>query len=148
GGVGVILNLYNLRDTMSYFNVLGQSIKAGPNIDMGTSASALTPEAKKLLQEMADELHGRFRRGGQAARPGVDAAGGTTFDGRVLLAGQALERRLIDRIGYLDDAVAAARELAHCGQTRVVLFHRANDPAHSPYAVTPNVPLNSTLLPM
>ena len=36
----------------------------------------------------------------------------TTFDGRVFTAQQALERKLIDRIGYLDDAIAAARELA------------------------------------
>jgi protease-4 len=148
GGVGVILNLYNLRDTMGYFNVLPQAIKAGANIDMGTSAAALTPEARQLLQAMADEFHDRFRRVIEAARPNVDPAGGTTYDGRVFTAAQAQRRGLVDRIGYLDDAVAVARALAHCERTRVVLFHRPNDPAHSPYAVSPNVPLQNTLLPL
>jgi protease-4 len=148
GGIGVILNLYNLRETMAYFNVLGQSVKSGPLIDMGTSTAALGPEARQLLQTMAGEFHDRFRRVVEAARPGVDPAGGTTFDGRVFTASQALDRRLIDRIGYLEDAVCAARGLAHCENAGVVLFHRHNDPAHSVYAVSPNVPLNGTFLPL
>lgn len=148
GGIGVILNLYNLRDTMAYFNVIGQFIKAGPNIDMGTTASALTPETRKLLQAMADEFHTRFRQVVEQGRPDVEARDGTTFDGRVFTAPQALERRLIDRIGYLDDAVAAARQLAGCAEAKVVLFRRRNDPAHSVYAQTANVPLQSTFLPV
>lgn len=147
GGIGVILNLYNLRDAMGYFNVVPQAIKAGPQIDMGTTAQPLTPEARKLLQQIADEFHARFQRIVEQARPGV-AGEPTTFDGRVFTASQALERRLIDRIGYLDDAVAAARQVAKLDQARVVLFHRCNDPAYSAYAVTPNVPLQTTAFPI
>jgi protease-4 len=145
GGIGVILNTYNLRDTMQYFNVLTQFIKAGPQIDMGTTAAPLSPLQRSLLQTMADEFHDRFRQVVRAARPGADASP-ETFDGRVFTAGQALERHLIDRVGYLDDAIAAAREAAHQAHARVVLFHRPNDPARTPYAVTPNVPLQSTVL--
>jgi protease-4 len=148
GGIGVILNLYNLKDAMAYFNVLSQFIKAGPNIDMGTMTSALTPEARKLLQGMADEFHLRFRRLVEQSRPGINAKDESNFDGRVFTAAQALERRLIDRIGYLDDALDAARQLARVGEAAVVLFHRGNDSAHSPYATTPNVPLQSTFLPV
>jgi protease-4 len=143
GGIGVILNLYNLREAMGYFNVLGQPIKSGPNIDMGTSAAPLSPEARKMLQAMADEFHQRFRRVVTRARPQVDAADGTNFDGRVFTASQALERRLIDRIGYLDDALAAARDLAGLADAEVVLYHRPDDPARTPYALTPNIPLQN-----
>src|SRR5205809_7451690 len=108
---------------MGYFNVVPQVIKAGAQIDVGTTAQPLTPEARKLLQEIADEFHGRFQRVVEQARPGLDRAP-TTFDGRVFTASQALERRLIDRIGYLDDAVGAAKQLAQLDQARVVLFHR------------------------
>jgi protease-4 len=132
---------------MAYFNVVPQAIKAGPQIDMGTTSQPLSPEARKLLQQIADEFHARFQRVVEQARPGLDAAP-TTFDGRVFTASQALERRLIDRIGYLDDAIAAARQLAKLDQARVVLFHRRNDPAFSAYAVTPNVPLQSTAFPI
>src|SRR5262245_40289311 len=54
GGIGVILNLYNLRELMAQYNVFSQEIKAGPNIDIGTSIRNLSDENKALLQEMAN----------------------------------------------------------------------------------------------
>ncbi|MES1213853.1 MAG: S49 family peptidase, partial [Singulisphaera sp.] len=36
GGIGVILNLYNLEDAMGQFNVVGTPIKAGEHVDLGT----------------------------------------------------------------------------------------------------------------
>ncbi|HEY1068050.1 MAG TPA: S49 family peptidase, partial [Pirellulales bacterium] len=47
GGMGVILNLYNLREAMATFNIIPQSIKSGSKIDMGASTSMLTPEASE-----------------------------------------------------------------------------------------------------
>jgi protease-4 len=143
GGIGVILNLYNLEDAMGYFNVRGQFIKSGVNIDMGTSATPLTPEARNLLQGMADEFQQRFRQVVVQRRPGVDRDQASTFDGRVFTAPEALRRRLIDRIGYLDDAIADARALAHVDCASVVLFHRCDDKAHSIYAMSPNVPVHA-----
>ena len=147
GGIGVILNLYNLRDLMAQYNVISQEIKSGPNIDVGTSAHNLTPEGKQMLQAMADEFHARFRRVVLQARPQVDP-NETTFDGRVFTAPQALARHLIDHIGYLDDAVQLASEMAGATGARVVVYHRPNDPAHSAYGVTPNVPLQATAIPL
>jgi protease-4 len=148
GGIGVILNLYNLRELMAQYNVFSQEIKAGKNIDMGTSLRNLSSEAKDLLQEMAVEYHDRFQQVVREARPGVDVGGGTTFDGRVFTARQALARRLIDQVGYLDDAVALAKQLAKAEGAGVVLLHRPNDPARSVYAMTPNVPLQATGMPV
>jgi protease-4 len=148
GGVGVILNLYNLRDAMAYFNVSAQRIKAGSNIDMGTSVEKLPEEAKTQLQAMAEEFHERFRQVVKRARPGIDAADANNFDGRVFTAGQALERHFVDRIGYLDDAVALAKQMSNQQNACPVLYRRCNDPAHSIYAVTANVPLQSSFMPI
>jgi protease-4 len=149
GGIGVILNLYNLRDAMAYFNVLSQAIKSGVLIDMGSPTGPLPPEARKLLQGMADEFHNRFRQVVVQARPRVDGADDTLFDGRVFTAGQAQERGLIDGVGYLDDALAQARALASVEKAAaVVLLHRDNDPARSLYAQTPNQPLGGSSLVM
>jgi protease-4 len=147
GGVGVILNLYNLDQTMEYFNVHPQPIKAGEHIDMGSPLRKLPEDAEKLLQAMADEYHQRFRQVVVNARPAVNADE-TNFDGRVFTAAQALQRRFIDRIGYLDDAIALAKTKAGLNEARVVLFHRCNDPAQSQYAITPNVPLHTSLIPI
>jgi protease IV len=148
GGIGVILNLYNLRDLMAQFNILSQEIKAGQHIDMGTPTRNLSDETRQLLQRMADEYHQRFVNVVRQARPKVHAADGTTFDGRVFIAREGQERGLIDRIGYLDDAVALAGEMGRHPGAGPVLFRRHNDSARSLYGATPNVPLQSTLWPI
>jgi protease-4 len=148
GGIGVILNYYNLQDAMSQFNIVGAPIKAGKNIDLGTPIRALDDDRRKLLQTMADEFHDRFRRVVEKCRPEVDQNDETTFDGRVFTAEQARNRRLIDQIGYLDDAIELAQDIVHQRCTKVVFFHRMKDEARSTYAVTPNVPLQGGLIPL
>ena len=148
GGIGVILNHYNMQDSMAQFNVVGAPIKAGKNIDLGTPIAPLGDEQRKMLQAMADEFHERFKNVVAQGRPEVNLDLKTNFDGRVFTAEQARERRLIDSVGYLDDAINTAREMAHAGCPDVVFYHRANDPARSPYAITPNVPLQNGLFPL
>ena len=147
GGIGVIWNSYNLRDLMAQQNIIPQPIKAGTNIDMGSMNSTLSPEAKISLQKMADEFHLRFKGVVKEARPGLKDPG-TTFDGRVFTASEALERGLVDRIGYLDDAVSMARDMARLNQARVVLYRRRHDDANSPFAITSNTPLQNQFLPL
>jgi protease-4 len=148
GGIGVIWNSYNLKDLMAQYNILPQQIKAGANIDMGSSTGPLSKEVRQLLQAMADEFHERFKAVVRQGRPGVDAAGEAVFDGRVFTATQALKLGLIDRVGYLEDAVAAAREAAGTPGACVVTFHRCNDPPHSAYNITPETPLQNGVLPL
>lgn len=148
GGIGVILNLYNLQDTMEQFNVVGVPIRAGTNIDLGSPVKPLTEEAKGLLQTMANEYHARFKWVVSEARPALKEAAAEVFDGRVYTASQAQQRGLIDRVGYLDDAIQAAEELAGLSPSRVVLLHRKGDAARTPYAITPNTPIQGSLLPL
>jgi protease-4 len=149
GGIGVILNLYNLAEQLGQWNILPQEIKAGENIDLGTALHNLSDEERAILQQMADEYHERFKQVVRRARPGLDRAKEKEiFDGRVFTAKAALGLGLVDRIGYLDDAVALAAEAGRCAGAAPVLYRRKNDPARSLYAVTPNVPLQATLLPI
>ena len=62
GGIGVILNLYNLEDAMAKFNIVGMPIKAGENVDLGTPIKPQSEESRDILQRMADEFHERFRK--------------------------------------------------------------------------------------
>jgi protease-4 len=147
GGVGVVLNLYNFRDAMGTISLVDQSIKAGANIDIGSALKTLPPEAEQLLQDIADELHARFRALVRGRRSNGLPIDDTALDGRVFLASKALERGLVDRIGYLPDAITLARELADQPQAGTVLLHRAGDIARTPYATTPNIPIQANLLP-
>lgn len=149
GGVGVILNLFNLRELMGQFNVLPQSIKAGEFTDIGTSARALTPGEKALLQAMADEFHQQIITGIKRTRTAVTDNG--AFDGRIFTGSQAKAKGLVDHVGDLDDAIQTAGGL--CGvsggaRPAVVMYRRDNDPARSVYAITANIPLQGAgLLP-
>ena len=67
-------------------------------------------------------------------------------DGRVVLASEALALHLVDRLGYLHDAIAEAERQAGVEGAEVVLYHRSGYPAHSLYAITPTpTPLNEIL---
>lgn len=148
GGIGVIINLYNLKELMGQFNILPQPIKAGSKIDLGTVTRNLSEEEKKILQTIADEFHQYLEREIVQSRPKVNPDNGVTFDGRVFTASQAAERGLIDRVGFPDEALELARQLGHCPQATVVMYHRHNDPARTIYAITPITPLQgSSLLP-
>jgi protease IV len=148
GGIGVVLNLFNLEDTINVLNVTTQAIKAGAKIDLGSVTRALEPEEEKLLQGLADEFHERFRSVVRQQRRGVNPGDADVFDGRIFSASQAHRHALIDKIGYLEDALAEARRLAGQPTAGAVILHRRNDQARTPFATTPNVPLQTNLFPV
>lgn len=151
GGIGVILNLFNLQDLMAQFNVIPQSIKVGELIDLGTSARPLKAGERELLTLMAEDFHRQMRADVAKSRPKANAE--IVFDGRIFTGRQAVTAGLVDRIGDLDDAIQMAAAYGCQPGTvapkpEVVLYRRANDPANSVYAVTANIPLQGAgLLP-
>ena len=148
GGIGVILNLFNLQDLMAQFNIIPQPIKAGEKVDIGTSAKALKPEDRQILQSMADEFNVHLIGDIRKMRPALKG-GETTLDGRIFTASQAKERGLVDQIGDIDTALALAASLTGASaKPQVVLYRRNNDPAHSALAISANIPLQGAgLLP-
>jgi protease-4 len=148
GGVGVILNLYNLQDTSGQFNVLPLPVTSGKKIDIGSPMRPMEAEERELLEQIAKEFHERFTSELRRSRPQVLVTE-EDLDGRVFTASQALDKRLIDTVGYLDDALDMARQSAGLPPTAgVIMYRRCNDRALTPYDVTPNVPLQNSLLPM
>src|SRR5579872_699 len=145
GGIGVLINLFNLRDLMAQFNVIPQIVKSGEYVDIGTSARALDPAEKAILQTMSDEFHKQIQQEILQSRQKLNVEGGTTFDGRIFTGNQALTRGLVDHIGDLDDAIQLASQVACSGRglsgtrPQVVMYRRLNDPAHSIYAITANI---------
>lgn len=151
GGIGALINRYNLRDAMAQFNIVAEPITSGPMVDMGSLAGPLSDESGRLLQDMADGFAARFRGRVALRRPGVeDDDWEVLADGRVVAASEAIDRQLIDAIGYLDDAIAEAERRAGLpgGGAEVVLLKRRGDPARSVYAETPNRPIQREFFPI
>jgi protease-4 len=59
-------------------------------------------------------------------------------DGRIYTAEQAKALGLVDEIGYMDDAVAAARKAAGVAQARVVMYHRPKEYRSNYYSTAPS----------
>ena len=134
GGIGVILNLYNLEDALGMMNIVGIPVKAGKQVDMGSPLRAIPADTRAMLQDIADEFHQRFVELVRASRAQM-FGNEEMFDGRVCTAPAALENGLIDAIGYLDDAISRAEEMGNCQGASVVLLNRNDDLARTPYDV-------------
>jgi protease-4 len=147
GGLGVVLNLYNLQDTLAQFNIQPETIKAGQQIDIGTPTAVLTPEAKATLQGIADQFAASFRETIVTARGLPQANAQQLFDGRIVAATQARQLGLVDDLGYLDDALSLTREMAGVDAS-VVMYRRNNDRAFTPYDITPNLPIQNSIIPV
>lgn len=149
GGVGVILNLYDVEETMAQFNIIPKSVRAGDRIDSGSPVRALKDNERIMLQAIADKFHQRFRSAVVASREAYQGDPSDDFDGSVFTADVAFEKSLIDQIGYFDDAVSAAGQLAGCTTPpSLQLYRRENDRALTPYDITPNAPLQNSVFPL
>ena len=148
GGIGVVMNLYNMTDTLGQFNIIPLPLKSGEKIDMGSPIRPMEPEEREILERIAREFHERFKEQVVRARPRC-AEDASIFDGRIFTAGEAKEHQLIDGVGYLEDAINIACHTAGLPETSgVIMYRRCNDRAMTMYDVTPNVPLQSSLLPL
>ncbi len=148
GGMGVILNLYNLEEAMLQFNIIGMPIKSGKFVDLGSPIRAPTEDGREILQRVADDFHKRYQAVVQSARPNHDPSAKEDFDGRIFTAFEAEQRQLVDSVGYLDDAIQFGREFGGCIGARVVILHRCQDKARTPYAMSPNIPLTTSAMPI
>lgn len=146
GGIGVILNVYRLDEALQGFSIYPIPIKSGEKIDIATPSRTMEEEERVMLQTMADSFHQRFIDRVTSTRPVRSAE---WFDGRVITGVQAEEAGLVDTVGYLDDAVVAARTLADLPVTAPVeMLRRDNDRAYTLLDVTPNSPTMSSLIPL
>jgi protease-4 len=134
---------------MAQFNVRFETIKAGPLVDMGTVTESLSDDVRKLFQQMADGFRDQFAGRVAAARPAMTAADRRAIaDGRVVAASQALALHMVDGLGYLDDALCDAERVGGVAGAEVVVFQRTAYPTRSIYAIVPNVPLQSDVIPL
>src|SRR6266700_1131422 len=70
------------------------------------------------------------------------------FDERILTGAHAVQLHLASSVGYIVDAIQAANGAAGMTEARVVLYHRCNDRARTPYSITPNVPMQGEMSPL
>ncbi|HEV8675845.1 MAG TPA: signal peptide peptidase SppA [Methylomirabilota bacterium] len=124
GSIGVLMLTVNSSGLLEKIGVSASYITSGPRKDMGSPFRALTPEERAIFQEVIDRLYGRFVALIVRERRLDEARVRQFADGRIYTATEALSLGLVDRIGYLEDAIALAREAAGIPDAKVVTYHR------------------------
>jgi protease IV len=131
GSIGVIIPHFDLSQALRKYDIRDDSIASGPLKEMLSLTKDRTPELaekeRKLVQELVDDMFRRFKEIVKAGRPKLDdAAIDRVATGQVFTARQALDAGLVDRIGFLEDAIDRAVELAglSADKARVVKYSK------------------------
>jgi protease-4 len=117
GSIGVIIPHFDLSAALEKLSVRDDSIASGPLKQMLSPTRDRTPEVaeeeREILQSLVDGMFARFKAIVKEGRPKLDdAAIAKVATGRIFTAEQAKDAGLVDRIGFLEDAVTRAVELA------------------------------------
>ncbi|MEI6970719.1 MAG: signal peptide peptidase SppA [bacterium] len=124
GSLGVIISKVNVKKLGDEYGVKLETIKSGRNKDILSPFADLSDEQRVVLQEVVDEMQGRFVGLVLKARPAVaKEVIPQLTDGRVYTSSKALEYKLIDEIGYWDDAVARTGSLLGVDEVKVVRYN-------------------------
>lgn len=135
GSIGVVFQGISLEGLLDKIGVRNQTVKTGDKKDIGSPLRTMTVEERALIRSILDDMQARFLGLVRQHRSALSADGEVRIaDGRVLSATQALEEGLIDRIGYLDDAIERTKALAHLPEARVVIYRRPEEFAEGVYA--------------
>jgi len=134
GSIGVIFMQPKVNSLMEKIGVGLDVNKSGKNKDMGSPFRNTTDEERKIFQDLTDELGKRFITLVSTHRKLEKNQLVEISTARIYLAPKALELGLIDKIGYLDDAISETKKLAGLSQdSRIVIYRRTQYPNDNLY---------------
>lgn len=132
GSIGVIAQLPDVSGLMGKVGVRMNVVKSkradGSESfkDIGSPYREMTSAERALMQDLIQRMWGRFvdvvasGRKGKLTRDQIAALA----DGRVWTGRQALDLKLVDSLGYQEDAYAKVLELAHLEKSKLVRYKR------------------------
>ncbi|MBU0697419.1 MAG: signal peptide peptidase SppA [Bacteroidetes bacterium] len=123
GSIGVFAIIPNMK---GFFNdklgVTFDNVKTGKFADLGDITRPLTPAEKLILQTEVNRTYADFTKrvaeGRHLSQAYVDSIG----QGRVWTGEQAIKLKLVDKLGHIDDAIAAAAKKANLKEYKIVNY--------------------------
>jgi protease IV len=119
GSIGVFGMFLDIQKLGNSLGVTWDTAKTGAYADFETSSRPKTPQELALAQARVDDLYGKFldkvaesRHIPRDGPNGID----TIAQGRVWAGSEALDLKLVDQIGGLDDAITYAVNKANLGE--------------------------------
>jgi len=121
GSIGVIMQFPNYQALFGKIGVATNTIKSGEFKDIGNGAREMSDRDRALLQSLVNDVYVQFVEAVAAGRRMSPEAVRTLADGRVFSGRQAKLFGLVDELGDLDAAIAAAAKLAGIAGTPHVI---------------------------
>jgi len=131
GSIGVIMSSFQIQELLE--NKLGIKhivIKSGEHKDILSSTRTMTEKERQILQSMIDEMYERFleivKKGRASLKDMKEEEIREIADGKVYTGKQALEKKLVDKLGTWDDAIQETCKIAQIGKEdyRIITYHQ------------------------
>jgi protease IV len=121
GSIGVIMELPDASELLGRIGVQIQVVKSSEHKDAGSPFRPISPGDQEILQALVLDVYDQFVEVVAEERGLSREAVALVADGRILSGRQALGEGLVDRLGNVNDAIAAAGRMAGLGpEPRVV----------------------------
>ena len=134
GSIGVIFMRPKVTGLMEKVGLEITVNKFGENKDMGSPFRQPNEKEQAIFQGVTDGLGERFLSLVATHRGLTDSQLSDVSTARIYLAEEALTLGLIDKIGYLDDALQEAKKISGLpDQARVVAYRRSEFPNDNLY---------------
>ena len=135
GSIGVIFPTFTVKPALDRLGVRTDAIVSGPNKAAASPFETLEDDQRTILQDMVDDFYRRFvgvvREGRPTIRPETF---GMITDGRVFTGRRALELGLVDEVGDVHTAFAAAKSAAGLESADLIVYHRPMQYVTTPYS--------------
>jgi protease-4 len=116
GSIGVFGGKIAIGGAYEWFGLSEHTYKRGANADLLSTSTPFSEEGRVVFQTFLDEFYEVFLERVATARELERDQVHEVAQGRVWTGEQALERKLVDELGWLDVALAKAAELAELGE--------------------------------
>jgi len=121
GSIGVRMEHVMLKDLLNWAKIHVETLKSGKFKDMGSTDRPLTPEERKLLNEILADIHNQFKEAVLETRNIERDHIDEIADGRVFTGREAFALNLVDKMGGYIEAVEMAKELSGIrGEAKIV----------------------------
>lgn len=122
GSIGVVMEFTNLEELLKKIGIKGVVLKGGEHKDIGSPFREMTPDERKIMQEVIDNVHQQFIKAVAEGRKMDQNKVIPIADGRILTGEQAKELGLVDQLGNLEDTVDIAAKMANIEGRPTVLY--------------------------
>jgi len=105
GSIGVLMEFTNIEELFKKIGIKGVVLKSGEHKDIGSPFREMTPDEKKIVQDVIDNVHQQFIEAVVKGRKMDREKVVQIADGRILTGEQAKQLGLVDEMGNLQDAI-------------------------------------------